>query len=186
MALEDDCLSGCSSLEKLVLPKSITSIYTITGNCLRGSSLKELHFTGIDTKTMDDLAEVPLTEQSFDIDYISTSGFKYGKWYGKCKELIDFAKKKNAPIMLYECNAGCGRCDNFQKSVLASDRWNQWMVKQNMFFAFGKTQGGSANNDVMQVRWDIESKFGSGFITAGKKKNTVVHHPERSGWTYYP
>lgn len=62
MSLEDDCLSGCQSLKKLVLPKSITSIYDIKGNCLRGSSLAELHFTGINTKTMDDIAEVPLTE----------------------------------------------------------------------------------------------------------------------------
>lgn len=59
------------------------------------------------------------------------------------------------------------------------------MVKQNMFFAFGKKQGGSANRDVMQVRWDIESKFGGGFTTVGKK-GKITHNPERSGWTYFP
>lgn len=39
------------------------------------------------------------------------------------------------------------------------------MSTQNMFFAYGKTEGGDADLAVQQVRWDIESV---------------------NGWTYYP
>lgn len=61
MALEDYCLSGCSRLSSMTFPRSISSIYTLDDNDLSGSSLKEIHFTGISRKQMNEVADTRLT-----------------------------------------------------------------------------------------------------------------------------
>lgn len=124
--IEDGVFANCPSLTSITLPKSVNSLSAIDPNFLQGSSVKELHFSGI---LSSDLAQI-ITHKT------TTTKYQCGKWYSSASDVnavYKEAKSKHIPIMWYfSGGAGCGHCTTW-KSIISKSDFTNWLENECNF-----------------------------------------------------
>ena len=143
ITIENNAFNNCTKLSTLVLPKSIYDFNVLNNQSFAGSFLTSITFTGIDDTVFDKykaqdqkIAIPPAQDQILIPDSSETDTFKYGKWYSSShtKNIISYAFEHNIPIVIKECNNGCGFCVNFNRHTFNTNVFIEETEKRPYLF----------------------------------------------------